>query len=64
VLKNLTRDLQTMVWPDRRSSAGVGDQAGARRVARGGKASAATCFSGPTGVGKTEVARQLARTMA
>jgi ATP-dependent Clp protease ATP-binding subunit ClpA len=47
---------------DRR--AGLGDQAGARRPAQARQSrSAAILFSGPTGVGKTEVAKQLAYIM-
>src|SRR5881394_151102 len=65
VLKNLDRDLKTMVFGQdpaiealvsaiKLSRAGLRDQE---------KPIGSYLFSGPTGVGKTEVARQLARTM-
>jgi ATP-dependent Clp protease ATP-binding subunit ClpA len=41
----------------------LGDQAGARRPARREKPIGCYLFAGPTGVGKTEVARQLAASL-
>jgi ATP-dependent Clp protease ATP-binding subunit ClpA len=65
VLSNLDRDLKTMVFgQDKPIEALVA----AIKLARAGlrepeKPIGSYLFSGPTGVGKTEVARQLARTM-
>src|SRR6266851_2599423 len=65
VLKNLDRDLKTMVFgQDPAIEALVSaiklSRAGLREIE---KPIGSYLFSGPTGVGKTEVARQLARTM-
>jgi len=65
VLKNLTRDLQTMVFGQ---DPAIEALVSAIKLARAGlrdpeKPIGSYLFSGPTGVGKTEVARQLARTM-
>src|SRR5438034_10974215 len=65
VLKNLTRDLQTMVFGQ---DPAIDALVSAIKLARAGlreaeKPIGSYLFSGPTGVGKTEVARQLARTM-
>jgi ATP-dependent Clp protease ATP-binding subunit ClpA len=67
VARNLERDLKTMVFDqdvaiDRRSPTAI-------KMARAGlrdpeKPIGSYLFSGPTGVGKTEVARQLAKTSA
>jgi ATP-dependent Clp protease ATP-binding subunit ClpA len=61
-LKNLDRDPESgRFWSgqgDRR--AGQGDQDGAFRLGNPGKPIGSFLFSGPTGVGKTEVAKQLA----
>ena len=66
MLRNLERDLKTRgVRPGQGDRAArLGDQAVARRPARRRRSrSAPTCSAGPTGVGKTEVARQLAATL-
>src|SRR5213082_3141793 len=65
VLKNLQRDLQTMVFGQDRA---IDALVSAIKLARAGlrdpeKPIGSYLFSGPTGVVKTEVARQLARTM-
>src|SRR5579884_13983 len=65
VLKNLQRDLQTMVFGQ---DAAIDALVSAIKLARAGlrdpeKPIGSYLFSGPTGVGKTEVARQLARTL-
>ncbi len=65
-LRNLERDLRTMVFGQDRA---IDALAGAIKLARAGlrepeKPIGCYLFSGPTGVGKTEVARQLARSMA
>ena len=65
VLKNLERDLKTMVFGQDKA---IGILASAIKLARAGlrepeKPIGCYLFSGPTGVGKTEVARQLARTL-
>src|SRR5580693_963883 len=65
VLKNLTRDLKTMVFGQ---DTAIGALVSAIKLARAGlrdpeKPIGSYLFSGPTGVGKTEVARQLARTL-
>ena len=65
VLKNLQRDLRTMVFGQ---DTAIEALASAIKLARAGlrdpeKPSGSYLFSGPTGVGKTEVARQLARTL-
>src|SRR6476619_5885288 len=65
VLKNLQRDLQTMVFGQDQA---IDALVSAIKLARAGlrdpeKPIGSYLFSGPTGVGKTEVARQLARTM-
>src|SRR5881296_3514265 len=65
VLKNLTRDLETMVFGQ---DPAIEALVSAIKLARAGlreaeKPIGSYLFSGPTGVGKTEVARQLARTM-
>jgi len=65
VLKNLKRDLQTMVFGQDKA---IDALVSAIKLARAGlrdpeKPIGSYLFSGPTGVGKTEVARQLARTM-
>ena len=64
-LKNLERDLKTMVFGQDKA---IGELAAAIKLARAGlrepeKPIGSYLFSGPTGVGKTEVARQLARSM-
>ena len=64
-LRNLERDLKTMVFGQDKAIAAV---ASAIKLARAGlrepeKPVGCYLFSGPTGVGKTEVARQLARTL-
>src|SRR5665213_3270363 len=65
VLKNLTRDLETMVFGQDKAIEAL---VSAIKLARAGlrdpeKPIGSYLFSGPTGVGKTEVARQLARTL-
>src|SRR5438094_607557 len=65
VLKHLQRDLQTMVFGQ---DPAIEALVSAIKLARAGlrdpeKPIGSYLFSGPTGVGKTEVARQLARTM-
>jgi ATP-dependent Clp protease ATP-binding subunit ClpA len=65
VLKNLQRDLKTMVFGQ---DPAIGALVSAIKLARAGlrdpeKPIGSYLFSGPTGVGKTEVARQLARTL-
>ena len=65
VLKNLQRDLKTMVFGQDQA---IDALVSAIKLARAGlrdpeKPIGSYLFSGPTGVGKTEVARQLARTM-
>ncbi|MCZ6603852.1 MAG: ATP-dependent Clp protease ATP-binding subunit ClpA [Alphaproteobacteria bacterium] len=65
VLKNLQRDLKTMVFGQDKAIAAL---SGAIKLARAGlrepeKPIGSYLFTGPTGVGKTEVARQLALSM-
>ena len=65
VLKNLERDLKTLVFDQDQAIATLVD---AIKLSRAGlrdadKPIGCFLFSGPTGVGKTEVARQLAKTM-
>src|ERR671928_1900639 len=65
VLKNLDRDLKTMVFGQ---DPAIESLVSAIKLARAGlreaeKPIGSYLFSGPTGVGKTEVARQLARTL-
>ncbi|HWL21176.1 MAG TPA: ATP-dependent Clp protease ATP-binding subunit ClpA [Bradyrhizobium sp.] len=65
VLQNLERDLKTMVFGQDKAIEAL---ASAIKLARAGlrdaeKPIGSYLFSGPTGVGKTEVARQLARTL-
>src|SRR5438045_7932630 len=65
VLKNLQRDLQTMVFGQDQA---IDALVSAIKLARAGlrdpeKPIGSYLFSGPTGVGKTEVARQLASIM-
>jgi len=65
VLANLERDLKTMVFGQNNA---IDALSGAIKLARAGlrepeKPIGNYLFSGPTGVGKTEVARQLARSM-
>jgi ATP-dependent Clp protease ATP-binding subunit ClpA len=65
VLKNLDRDLKTMVFGQ---DTAIEELVSAIKLSRAGlreveKPIGSYLFSGPTGVGKTEVARQLARTM-
>ena len=65
VLQNLDRDLKTMVFGQDKAIEAL---AAAIKLARAGlrepeKPIGSYLFSGPTGVGKTEVARQLARTL-
>ncbi|NCC22702.1 MAG: ATP-dependent Clp protease ATP-binding subunit ClpA [Alphaproteobacteria bacterium] len=64
-LKNLERDLKTLVFDQDKAIAVLADSI---KLARAGlrepeKPIGSYLFSGPTGVGKTEVARQLAKTM-
>ncbi len=64
-LQNLDRDLKTMVFGQ---DAAIAALAAAIKLARAGlrdpeKPIGSYLFSGPTGVGKTEVARQLARSL-
>ncbi len=64
-LQDLERDLKTMVFGQ---DAAIGSLASAIKMARAGlrepeKPIGSYLFSGPTGVGKTEVARQLAKTL-
>jgi ATP-dependent Clp protease ATP-binding subunit ClpA len=65
VLKNLDRDLKTMVFGQDKA---IDALTAAIKLARAGlrdpeKPIGSYLFSGPTGVGKTEVSRQLARTL-
>ena len=65
VLQNLDRDLKTMVFGQ---DSAIEALVSAIKLARAGlrdpeKPIGSYLFSGPTGVGKTEVARQLARTL-
>ena len=65
VLKNLERDLKTLVFGQDQA---IDALTSAIKLARAGlrdqeKPIGSYLFSGPTGVGKTEVARQLARTL-
>jgi ATP-dependent Clp protease ATP-binding subunit ClpA len=65
LLKNLERDLQRMVYGQDRA---IRELVAAIKLARAGlrepeKPIGSYLFSGPTGVGKTEVARQLAKSM-
>lgn len=65
VLKNLERDLKTLVFDQ---DAAIDTLVDAVKLSRAGlrdpdKPIGCFLFSGPTGVGKTEVARQLAKTM-
>lgn len=65
VLKHLDRDLQRMVYGQNKAITAL---SGSIKLARAGlrepdKPIGSYLFSGPTGVGKTEVARQLAMTM-
>jgi ATP-dependent Clp protease ATP-binding subunit ClpA len=64
-LQNLERDLKTMVYDQDKA---IGMLCDSIKMARAGlrdaeKPIGSYLFSGPTGVGKTEVARQLAKTM-
>jgi ATP-dependent Clp protease ATP-binding subunit ClpA len=64
-LKNLPRDLKTMVFGQDKA---IGELSAAIKLARAGlrepeKPIGSYLFSGPTGVGKTEVARQLAHSL-
>ena len=64
-LRNLERDLKTMVYDQDKAIDVLGDSI---KMARAGlrdteKPIGSYLFSGPTGVGKTEVAKQLAKTM-
>src|ERR1700733_14727268 len=65
ILQNLERDLETMVFGQ---DPAIEALVSAIKLARAGlrdpeKPIGSSLFSGPTGVGKTEVARQLARTL-
>ena len=65
ILANLERDLKTMVFGQ---DSAIDELSGAIKLARAGlrdpeKPIGNYLFSGPTGVGKTEVARQLSRSM-
>ncbi len=65
VLKNLERDLKTMVFDQ---EAAIQTLVNAIKLSRAGlrdadKPIGCFLFSGPTGVGKTEIAKQLAKTM-
>ncbi|AEP10645.1 ATP-dependent Clp protease ATP-binding subunit ClpA [Micavibrio aeruginosavorus] len=65
LLKNLDRDLKTMVYDQDQAIAVLSDSI---KMARAGlrdaeKPIGSYLFSGPTGVGKTEVARQLAKSL-
>ncbi|MCK6417680.1 MAG: ATP-dependent Clp protease ATP-binding subunit ClpA [Alphaproteobacteria bacterium] len=65
VLRNLDRDLKTMVYDQDKAIAVLVDSI---KMARAGlrdseKPIGCYLFTGPTGVGKTEVARQLSKTM-
>jgi ATP-dependent Clp protease ATP-binding subunit ClpA len=65
ILKTLSRDLKTMVFGQNKA---INALAAAIKMSRSGlgdsqKPVGSFLFSGPTGVGKTEVARQLAYTM-
>jgi ATP-dependent Clp protease ATP-binding subunit ClpA len=65
ILANLERDLKTMVFGQDKA---IDELSGAIKLARAGlrdpeKPIGNYLFSGPTGVGKTEVARQLSRSM-
>ena len=65
ILVNLERDLKTMVFGQDNA---INELSGAIKLARAGlrdpeKPIGNYLFSGPTGVGKTEVARQLSRSM-
>ncbi|MCW8915855.1 MAG: ATP-dependent Clp protease ATP-binding subunit ClpA [Magnetovibrio sp.] len=65
VLKNLERDLKSMVYGQDKAITAL---SGSIKLARAGlrepdKPIGSYLFSGPTGVGKTEVARQLSMTM-
>ncbi len=66
VLRNLERDLKTMVFGQDKA---IDSLASAIKLARAGlrepeKPIGCYLFSGPTGVGKTEVARQLSKSLA
>ncbi|MGH1398214.1 MAG: ATP-dependent Clp protease ATP-binding subunit ClpA [Alphaproteobacteria bacterium] len=64
-LKNLERDLKTMVYDQDKAIDVLGDSIKMARAGLGDseKPIGSYLFSGPTGVGKTEVAKQLAKTM-